>query len=126
MRPLRLLPLLALTALACSDPLAPYQPEVTNAPGNFQFQATAMQSVTLTRDYTWSNSGTRANVDQSSAITGGTAVLTVRDAQGTQVYTSNLTTGGSTTTSAGTAGNWTIRIVFTTVSGTVNFRLQTP
>lgn len=128
MRNIRLLVIttVVLATAACSDPLAPYQPEITNAPGNFQFQATAMNGVNLTREYSWSNTATAANVDQSSAITAGTAALTVRDAAGTVVFTSNLTAGGSTTTSAGTAGTWTIRVVFTSVSGTVNFRLQSP
>ena len=128
MRHVRLLVVtaLAIAVAGCSDPLAPYQPEITNAPGNFQFQATAMQNVALTREYTWQNAGTTANVDRSSAITAGTATLIVRDAQGTQVYTTSLATNGNQPTAAGVAGAWTIRVVFTGVSGTVNFRLQTP
>lgn len=128
MRAIRLflVTMISLAAAGCSDPLAPFQPEVGNVPGTFQFQATAMQNVTVTRDYTWQNSATTANVNKSSAITGGTATLTIRDAQGTEVHASSLATNGTPTTSAGTAGAWTIRIVFTGVTGTVNFRVETP
>lgn len=128
MRQIRLLLLTTITlaTAGCSDPLAPFQPEISNVPGNFQFQATAMQNVTVTREYTWQNSATTANINKSSAISDGTATLTVRDAQGTEVHASSLTSNGTPVTLAGAAGAWTIRIVFSGVTGTVNFRVETP
>ena len=115
-----------LLALACgSDPLAPFQPEITNAPDNFQFQATGLTGVTWFQEYVWENSQTTANVDHSSAITGGTTLLTIRDHNGTQVYSAALGSSGSVTTSAGVAGtSWRIRVQLTNVSGTLNFRVQ--
>jgi hypothetical protein len=114
-----------LLALACgSDPLAPFQPEITNIADNFEFQATGLTGVTWSQEYVWTNSETTANVDHSSAITGGVTSLTIRDANGTQVYSAPLGPSGSVATSAGVAGSWRIAVVLTNVSGTINFRVQ--
>ena len=115
-----------LLCLACgSDPLAPFQPEITNAPDNFQFQATGLTGVTWSQEYVWENSDATANIDHSSAVTGGTTLLTIRDHNGTQVYSAALGPSGSVATSAGVAGtNWRIRVQLTGVSGTLNFRVQ--
>lgn len=111
--------------LACNDPLAPFQPEIANAPDNFQFQATGLAGVTWSHEYVWTNSDATANVDHSSAVTGGTTLLTVRDHNGTQVYSAALGPSGSVTTAAGVAGaSWRIRVQLTNVSGTINFRVQ--
>ena len=115
-----------LLALACgSDPLAPFQPEITSIADNFEFQATGLTGVTWSQEYVWTNSETTANVDHSSAITGGTTLLTIRDHNGTQVYSAALGPSGSVATAAGVAGNnWRIRVQLTNVSGTINFRVQ--
>ena len=60
------------------------------------------------------------------AITAGTATLTIRDANGTQVYSQSLTVNGTLVTNAGMSGNWTIQVALTNVSGTLNFRAQKP
>lgn len=112
---------------ACGDntgPLAPFQPQINNAPDNFQFQATGVTNVTWTYSYTWSNSGASASVNQSTTIAAGTATVTVLDANGTQVYTQSLSANGTFSTSAGVAGNWTIRVDFSNYDGTVNFRVE--
>ena len=107
-----------------TGPLAPFQPQINNAPDNFQFQATGVTNVTWTFTYTWSNSGTAASVNQATTITAGTATVTILDANSTQVYTKDLSANGTFTTSAGVTGNWTIKVVFTNYSGTPNFRVQ--
>ncbi len=120
---------LALSLFGCNDPLAPFQPEIANSAGTFQFQVTAMKTVTVTRDYAWTSTKQTANVNVSSAITGGTATLTILDETGTQVWNGSPSANGTSTTSAGasaTGGLWTIRIAFSNVSGTVNFRVQNP
>jgi len=119
---------LALLVLACGsdNPLAPFSPEVNNVADNFQFQITDATNVTTTVSYNWDNSGTLANVNQSCAITGGTAVLTVYDADTTQVYTRNLADNGTFPTTAGTTGTWIIRVSLSNLSGTLNFRAQKP
>ena len=116
---------LAVAACSSSSLTSPrFQPEVNNAQDSFQFQTSGVTGVSQTLTYTWQNTGTAANVDQSGSITGGSATLTIRDAQGTQVYSSSLATTGSFTTGAGQTGAWTIELVVTDVSGTLNFRVQ--
>ena len=107
-----------------TGPLAPFQPQINNIADNFEFQATGVSNVTWTYTYTWSNSGTTASVNQSTTIAAGTAVVTVLDKNGTQVYTQSLSANGTFATSAGVAGTWTVRVLFTNYSGTGNFRVQ--
>ena len=101
-----------------------FQPQVSNLPDNFQFQSTGVTGVTQTLQYTWQNTGTTANVNQATTVTAGSTSLTIRDAAGTQVYSRNLADNGTFATNAGTSGSWTIQIVLTNMSGTINFRVQ--
>lgn len=118
---------LTLSCGSDANPIGPSnQPQITNATDNFQFQASNLVRVTQTLTYTWTNTGTQANVDQSGAITDGTATLIVRDAGGTQVYNRSLRDTGSFTSTSGTSGNWQIEVRLTDVTGTVNFRVQKP
>lgn len=114
----------ALIWMACSDALAPFQPEINNATDNFQFQATGLSGVTTTVQYSWQNTGTAATVNHSSAVTGGTATMTVKDAAGTTVYSGALVASGTPSTSTGTAGGWSIRVELVDTRGTLNFRVQ--
>ncbi|HSQ60800.1 MAG TPA: hypothetical protein VLT84_10270 [Acidobacteriota bacterium] len=98
--------------------------QVNNAPDTFQFQATSMENYTKTLQYSWSNSGTTASVDQSCSVTDGTAALSIRDANGTQVYVRNLGQNGSFPTAAGVAGTWTLTLSLSKTTGTLNFRAQ--
>src|SRR5512134_1673430 len=70
-----------------SNPIAPSnQPEVANAPDTFQFQASNVARTTQTLTYSWTNTGSVADVNQSGQITSGEAVLTIRDGSNAQVY----------------------------------------
>jgi hypothetical protein len=114
-------------AAACSNstgPLAPFQPQINNLADNFQFQATGVTNVTWTYTYSWPNSGDSATVNQATTVTGGSATLTISDNNGTQVYAQSLSANGTFGMSKGLHGNWTIKVVFTNYSGTVNFRVQ--
>ena len=104
--------------------LAAFQPEIINNPDSFSLQATGLDKVTDVLTYTWSNSGTVANIDQSSVISDGTATLTIEDSQGTQVYTKDLSIDGSFTSTAGIAGDWTITVDLSKVKGDLNFTTQ--
>ncbi|HEU4997279.1 MAG TPA: hypothetical protein VFT29_20825 [Gemmatimonadaceae bacterium] len=126
MQPLRLFSIAIFAVLACSDSLAPFQPEIANATDSFQLQATGVRSVTNTFEYTWQNTGTTANVNQATVVIAGTATLTILDAQGQQVYAKDLAQNGTFQTSAGNAGAWKIRMALTNYSGTLNFRVQKP
>ncbi len=118
--------IIGVAACSSTNMLGPEnQLEVTNNPGSFQIQATALDNVEQTLSYTWVNAGTTANVDQSGSLS-GTATVTITDADGTQVYTRSLTQTGTFQTDAGTAGNWTIQVVLGGTSGALNFRVQTP
>jgi hypothetical protein len=131
MRPLTTLRTVALIgAMACgvaacsSNPLLPYEPEISAAPDNFQLQATGVTNVTSTQTYSWANTGTRAKINHSTVTTGGSALLTVRDGAGMTVYTQTLAPSLSEATAVGGAGTWTIVVTLTSYSGTLNFRAE--
>ena len=122
--------LAALTTLmgmtACGDsPTAPgIQPQITNNVDAFSYQVSDIQSFTGTYTYTWQNTGTVAKVTHASdAGAVGTATLSVRDANGTLVYSGELaTTGEPLTTPAGVPGAWIVKLVYSGYSNTqVNF-----
>ena len=111
----------------CSDdPLSPYEPVVSNATDTFSLQATGVRNVSLTREYVWMNTGTTANVNQATTVTGGSARLTILDDEGATLYSGNLSGNGSFDTQAGASGLWTIRIALDNYSGTVNFSAEKP
>jgi hypothetical protein len=127
--------LAALAALALSaacgggagNATAPqYQPQVVNLQNDFAFQVTALQNVSDNVQYTWKNDGTAASVNQSPSNLSGTVSLVILDATGTQVYARSLADNGTFMTTAGAAGNWTVRVRFSQANGAVNFRLQKP
>lgn len=117
---------LVILASGCGkDPVSPGRDwQVNNAPDTFQFQASSMENYTKTMQYIWTNSGTTATVDQSCSVTDGTAMLSIRDANGTQVYSRNLGQNGSFPTAAGVAGTWTLTVSLSKTTGTLNFRAQ--
>lgn len=116
-----------LAACGGNNATAPrYQPQVVNLPNDFAFQVTALNNVSDNLQYSWRNDGTSANVNQSPSNLTGTVSLVILDANGTQVYSRSLADNGTFATTAGTAGNWTVRVHFAQANGAVNFRLQKP
>jgi len=121
--------LAALAAAACGSDnvLGPdNQLQVSNNADTFEWQATALDKVSQTLSYNWTMTGTAANVNQSSNVTGGSATLTVRDDAGTVVYTASLGSNGTFTTDAGVAGTWSVEVRMNGTSGMLNFRLEKP
>lgn len=122
--------ILALVATSCgesSNPIGPSnQPEIANNRDSFQFQASNLSRTTQTLPYTWENTGTSANVNQSGQISSGTATLTIRAPSGSEVYSRDLSMTGTFTTSTGSPGNWRIEVRLDNVTGTLNFRVQKP
>lgn len=114
--------------LGCSKddtPMSPgIQPEIINNVDNFQFQVTAMSNYSGSLEYAWSNTGLMAVVDQACAVSAGTATLLLLDDSGTEVYSKDLSQGGSYTSAAGTSGAWTIKVVLSNTTGTLNFRVD--
>jgi hypothetical protein len=107
-----------------NNSLAGFSPEITNLPDNFQLQATSIVDVSTTITYNWTNSGPKANIDLSGVITSGSGTLTIKDANGTQVYTTDIKATGSSTSTAGIAGSWKIVLLLTKANGNLNFRVQ--
>jgi hypothetical protein len=99
-------------------------PEIINTTDNFQYQITDIQDYSGTQSYTWQNTGTTATVNQSASVSGGSATLVLRDANGAQVYSRSLAENGTFVSSAGAAGAWTVRVVYDATDATVNFRVD--
>lgn len=116
--------LVASLALACSDPLRPFEPQVSNSPDNFEVQATGVIGVTLERTYVWQNSGTRATINHSTTTENGIARVVILDAAGVVVYDKALVPSLNEPTLAGTPGAWQIELILTGYTGTLNFRVQ--
>ena len=116
---------LALVAGCGNGPTAPgVQPQITNLTDAFSYQVSSIQNFSGTYNYTWQNTGTVAKITHASdAGATGTATLTVKDANGTQVYSGQLASSGQPLSApAGGAGAWTITLVYSNYSNTqVNF-----
>jgi len=117
---------LILTACSSSNTLAPrFQPQISNKADNFAFQATGVDNVSQTLTYTWTCSSGTAMVNPSTTTSAGSVALLIKDGAGTTVYDGGIPPSGIFNTNpAGTAGSWTIRVMFTDYSGTINFRVQ--
>jgi len=109
----------------CSNPTSPgVQPEITNVTDNFQYQVTKIQNYTHEATHIWQNTGARANVNQATAVTGGSATLVLLDSEGAVVYSRSLAENGTFISAVGVPGSWTIRVTYSAASATVNFRVQ--
>jgi hypothetical protein len=112
---------------SCDDnSLAPFQPEILNQADTFQLQATGVTNVTTVLRYDWPNSGTTADVNQATVLSGGTATLVLRDDAGTEVYSADLTNNGTFSTAAGAAGTWEVVVSLEDCDGDLNFRIEKP
>jgi hypothetical protein len=107
-----------------SGPLAPFQPQINNITDDFQLQATNVTNATWTYNYRWLNSGDSATVNQSTTITSGSAVLTISDSTGAQLYSQSLSANGTFGVKRGIHGHWSLKVQFVAFAGTVNFRVQ--
>jgi hypothetical protein len=110
-----------------SDPVAPldpFQPQINSSTDDFQLQATDVKNVATTLKYSWENTGAQAVVDHSTTTAKGSAKVVITDAAGVVVYEHGLEPSLNVDTAAGVAGTWTITLVLTDYSGTLNFRVQ--
>ncbi len=125
-----ILPVLVLLVAGCGGRqlggMNPIQPQIVNQTDSFSLQATNVKNTTQTLQYSWQNTGTTADVNQSSQITSGSATLMVLDSVGQQLYLEPLSVNGTFLISSGTAGAWTIQVVLSNVEGTLNFSVQRP
>jgi hypothetical protein len=100
------------------------QPQITNLTDDFSYQVSNVGNYSGSATYSWQNSGIAANINQATTVSSGSMVLTITDANGTQVYSRSLADNGTFVTADGVAGTWTVRVTYTLATGTVNFRAQ--
>ena len=119
--------LFTLSSLSCNltSFTGVYTPVITNDTDNYEFQVT-LKGITNREEDRWQNTGNAANVTLSSAVSGGTATVSIMDADGTVLYTHALDGSGLGGTGAGTSGLWTIVVVMTNTTGTLDFKVQKP
>ena len=101
-----------------------FEPQVINQIDNFQLTAPGLKNLTRSVRFTWTNTGTRASVTQTSLIPSGSATLRIQDALGAEVFSNDLSASGTFLTGTGMSGTWTIEIVLTDASGNLSFRVQ--
>jgi hypothetical protein len=120
-----LIAVLAVLPACQSTPTSPgVNPEIVNVPDSFAYQVSSIQNFSGTSTYQWQNSGTTANVNLSAVQSAGGALLVVIDANGIEVFSRSLADNGTFVTAAGAAGMWTVRVVYDSFTGTVNFRTE--
>ena len=102
-----------------------FQAQLTNETDNFAFQASNLDGVTQTIQWTWQNTGTNATVTHASAITAGSATLTILDSDGQQLHSQPLAPSGTSGLGSGSPGGWIIRLALTDAEGTIDFEVQT-
>jgi hypothetical protein len=112
--------------LACTDlNQSPFVPVVTNVVDTFNFTVVAT-GATRTVRYMWTTTATAAEVDLASNITGGSASVTITDADNTQVFDHSLDGSGPTLTTAATAGDWLILMTLSNTTGTIHLTVKKP
>lgn len=112
------------TLTACKKDADTFQPQVVNQSDNFSFQATNVNNGTKAFEYTWTNTGTKANITISTQGQATQMDIKVYDALGAEVYSDSLDNIGSFTTNSGTTGQWRIVIVFKSFNGSVNLTVK--
>lgn len=98
---------------------------VCNTEGHFAYGG-EKSNLTETETHDWTNPQSRAEVNWGGKGSGNLSV-TIRDANGTEVYSEVFDGGqgaGSETTSAGAPGEWTIELAFEDFEGKVALSIQ--
>lgn len=90
----------------------------------FSFDVNGLDNVSDAARYFWVTTGQRVVVDVTPSITQGTAILQLRDTNGTIKYRESIGDGVDTTTATGIAGIWQVDIVLTEVGGGFSFTLE--
>ena len=103
------------------DPLLPYGLVVTNNRNDFSLHATAVKGVMATTTYYWYNDGSKAIFTHSVESTGsGRIIMTVSDADSSQVLRMGLQPMRTDTTRSGAYGYWKIVLDMQNYSGNIN------
>lgn len=134
-----------LLAVACNESTAPeFNLAVVNNPDSFAAQSASVINGNADQEFTWQNTGTRANVTDATVINGGVSRVVIKDAANVIVYDKSLTPNSpaptqtrfagasefesqpasAEATQAGVAGTWRIEILLSGFSGTFNLLVQ--
>jgi hypothetical protein len=105
-----------------NDPVGPFQ-DLTNETDDFRIAAAGLTNLTLSAAYEWRNTGQWAVLTHSTVTGSGTAVVTLRDAFGTEVLHELLAPGVTAASRPGSAGRWRITVTLTDFSGTLSLRI---
>lgn len=110
--------IVALIPACAGDPLGPEgQFQVTSSVDFFLIQMWNLDDANDTHSYQWQTTGTQATVDISLRASGGSVILTIKDAAGTVVHQADVLDDNDTDTAVGVAGTWTIELEIQNVSG---------
>lgn len=90
----------------------------------FSFEVSGLDNVSDAERYFWVTTGQEVIVDVTPSITSGTAILQLRDTNGTIKYREDVADGVDSTTTSGIAGIWQVDIVLTEVTGGFSFTLE--
>ncbi len=111
---------LLLVALSSCAKLSVFGPDnqlqVSNNTDQFSLQAQGIENQSGVESYAWSVTTNTASVSHdNAALTAGTAIVTVLDADRTEVYTAPLSgaSNGEETTGSGAIGTWTVIVTMT-------------
>lgn len=120
-----MLAIAVLGSAACANGPAATASEVriTNTTDLFQYGALSLAGRKDSASYTWQNTGPRAQVEVSPALSGGGATLTIRDAVGTILYQEDVRDDIDALSAPGTPGAWNVRIDFENTVGSFTFTL---
>lgn len=108
-----------ITFSACKKDVDVFKPQVSNQSDNFSFLASNVSNGTGSYEYTWINTGTKANITISTQGQAAQMDVKVYDGAGAEVYANSLDNNGSFTTNTGIAGQWKIVFVFKTFNGNI-------
>lgn len=100
--------------------------EIRNNPDNFVFFASQLEKESGTHEYLWAMSGSTGKINQLSVLSGGEAQVAIFDHAGVEVFSKDLSSGGTFPTTAGQAGTWKVRVTLSRATGTVHFVLTNP
>ena len=95
----------------------------SNEPNVFQLSFNASTVSTETNLYAWHNDNALVVIQQSGQLTGGSARLTLKDADGTVVYDGDLSRTGSFVADSGATGVWTVAFDLFSATGSIVFSI---
>jgi hypothetical protein len=89
------------------------------------YRADGLDNVHQTLSWSWTNTGTRAEINHNSLVPHGITQLTIRDGAGTVVYDLNIQLIYQEVqhTDSGAAGTWTVDLAMYGTTGDLDFMI---